>query len=267
MNEQIIVDGLKVNYSLTGHGHPVLILHGWGSRSNAWLNVQNKLSENSSFKIIIPDLIGFGQSDLPKIGWNMDNYVDWLELFITELSSRHPEFKNPIFLMGHSFGGRISIKAAARGTIPIKGLILCGAAGLKSETSVKLQIISDIAKSGSDLIDKMHLGRLKIYMRDFYYHLLRQNDYLNVPRVMRDTFRKVIEEDLAICLPSIHQKTLIVWGAEDRVVPVKQAYRFHQGIIDSRLEVMPCVGHSPQLERPDELAEILLNFFKTCNYK
>jgi pimeloyl-ACP methyl ester carboxylesterase len=262
MNEEIVIDNLKINYRLVGQGQPVIILHGWGSSSNAWVQLQDKITERLSCKIVVPDLVGFGASDVPKKGWCMDNYVDWLEKFISQLSEKHPEFKQPIFLLGHSFGGRISVKIAARNTISLKGLILCNAAGLKSDTNLKLSILSDLAKSSSRFLDRLHLGRVKGLMRDFYYHLLRQSDYLKVPHSMRDTFRKVIEEDLSHCLSSIKQPTLIVWGSEDHIVPIKQAYRFYHEINNSELKVIPNVGHSPQLEKPDELAEIIIKFIQ-----
>ncbi len=264
MNEQIEVGGLKANYRVVGKGEPVLVLHGWGSSSNPWAGVQDKISI-CGFKVVVPDLIGFGQSDLPPTGWNMDDYADWLEGFVAQLSEKHTEFKHPFFLVGHSFGGRISIKIAARGSLPLSALVLCGAAGLKSDTGLKLRLISNLAKKTARTMDRLNLGALKNSARNFYYHLLRQDDYLKVPRTMKDTFRKVIREDLSVHLPEIKAPTLIVWGAEDRIVPVKQAYRFHQGIARSRLKVLSGVGHSPQLDAPEELSRELVKFFRDYN--
>jgi len=260
MNEEIQIDGLKVNYCVVGRGQPVIILHGWGSRLEIWANVQEKIALRG-FKVIVPDLIGFGRSDLPLDGWDMDKYAFWFESFVEKISEKHPEFKKSIFLVGHSFGGRILIKIAARRKIPLRGIALCAAAGLKSDTSLKVQMISSVSKSAARLMDILKLSRLKDPLRNLYYHLLRQNDYLKVPRTMRDTFRKVIEEDLSKHLSEIKVPTLVIWGKEDRIVPIKQAYRFYQGISCSELKIMPGVGHSPQLEQPDNLAEFLLEFF------
>lgn len=264
MNDEIEVSGLKTDYRVVGQGEPVMILHGWGSRAEAWSEVQNQISK-AGFNVVVPDLIGFGQSQTPPRGWNMNDYADWFENFVGKLAEKHPEFNNRFFLVGHSFGGRISVKIAARHSLELSGLVLCGAAGLKSDTSLKLQIISGVAKSASGLMDRMRLNKLKDPVRDFYYHLLRQNDYLKVPPTMRDTFRLVIEEDLSGCLPMIELPTLIVWGSEDRIVPVKQAYRFHQGIKNSRMEIYPGVGHAPHLEQPNELARTLVGFFRKTN--
>ncbi len=264
MNKQVQVGNLKVNYQIIGSGEPVVILHGWGSRAEPWKIVQQKIAA-AGFKVVVPDLIGFGESSLPPRGWCIDDYVQWLESFVAELAKRNSEFSNKIIFIGHSFGGRIMIKASIRDSLPIRALVLCGAAGLSSDTNLKLQIVSNLAKSASQLMDRMRLGRFKDPARDFYYHLLRQRDYLKVSKIMRETFRRVVEEDLSGYLGNIKIPTLIVWGEKDHIVPVKQAYRFHQGISCSIMKIMPGVGHSPQIEQPELLSSILVDFFQHQN--
>jgi pimeloyl-ACP methyl ester carboxylesterase len=261
MKEEVIVQGLKTSYRVAGYGQPVVILHGWGSNMNPWAKTQDIIASRQ-FKVVVPDLVGFGKSDLPPNGWSMDDYATWFEDFILELSKKHKEYAGKIFLMGHSFGGRISIKIAARKSVPLRGLILCGAAGLKADATLKLRIISTIAKSGKKTIDRIGLYKLKDPLRDFYYHLLRQDDYNRVPKVMKKTFRRVIEEDLSKHLPEIDIDTFIVWGAKDRIVPVKQAYRFHHNIKHSTIKIMANSGHSPQIDEPEELASLLIDFLR-----
>jgi len=264
MNEQVKIQELKVNYQVVGAGRPVIILHGWGSRADLWTPVQEKIA-SCGFKVIVPDLIGFGQSDPPLTGWRVDDYVSWFEDFIQKISERHQEFKEPFFLVGHSFGGRIAIKIAAGRSLSLKGLVLCGAAGLPPETSLKLRMLSGLAKSGSNLIKKMKLDWLHDSARDFYYRLLHQHDYLKVSRTMKDTFRLVVEEDLSGCLPAIETPTLIIWGEKDYIVPIEQAHRFHQAIKGSQLKIIKEIGHSPQLEAPEKLVELLQHFFQKSN--
>jgi alpha-beta hydrolase superfamily lysophospholipase len=57
--------------------------------------------------------------------------------------------------------------------------------------------------------------------------------------------------------------TLIVWGERDRIIPIAHAYKAHEVIPNSRLEVMKGVGHFPQAEEPERFAEILTNFMRT----
>jgi len=77
---------------------------------------------------------------------------------------------------------------------------------------------------------------------------------------MRETIKRVLNEDLLSELPQIRTKTLIVWGAADRMVPVKYAHIFKEKIVDSELEIIPKIGHSPHLEVPKKLSEIVLKF-------
>ena len=80
--------------------------------------------------------------------------------------------------------------------------------------------------------------------------------------MMRQVMKNVLNEDLLADLIEIKNKTLIVWGERDRMVPLKYAYIFKDKIKDSQLVVIPNVGHSPNLEAPVKLAEIVLNFLK-----
>lgn len=264
MNEQVKVSELKVNYQVAGKGRPVIILHGWGSRASLWTPVQDMIA-SGGFKVVTPDLIGFGRSDVPPQGWRIDDYVNWFEAFVQKISERHHEFRNPFFLVGHSFGGRISIKVAARGSLTLSGLVLCAAAGLPPETSLKLRMLSGLAKSGSNLMKKMKLSWLHDPARNIYYRLLRQHDYLKVSRTMKDTFRLVVEEDLSGYLPEMKVPTLLIWGEKDHIVPIEQANRFHRGIKNSQLQVITGVGHSPQLEAPKKLVKLLRQFFQKIN--
>jgi len=79
---------------------------------------------------------------------------------------------------------------------------------------------------------------------------------------MKETIKKVLDEDLLDDLPKIKTKTLIVWGSADRLVPVKYAHIFQEKIANSQLEILPYIGHSPHLEVPEKLSEIILSFLR-----
>ena len=79
---------------------------------------------------------------------------------------------------------------------------------------------------------------------------------------MKETIKKVINEDLLEDLSKIKIKTLIIWGAQDRMVSVRYAHIFKEKIENSELEILPKIGHSPHLESPQKLSEIILKFLK-----
>jgi len=256
--EKILVGGLKINYKIDGEGENFLILHGWGGSSDSWLKVQEILAKKG-YKVICPDLPGFGKSKTPPRPWSVDDYTEWLNGFLIS-----QDFEN-FFLLAHSFGGRIAIRFAKKYPERIKKLILCDSAGIKQEPTLSTKIFFWLAKIGNALFSPRILKRFKDKVRNLFYIFLRHRDYVKANEIMRETIKKVIDEDLLIDLPEIESRTLIVWGQRDRIVPVKYAYIFKENIANSTLEILPRFGHSPHLEAPEKLAEIILSFLKSQN--
>ena len=79
---------------------------------------------------------------------------------------------------------------------------------------------------------------------------------------MKEIIKKVINEDLSLELSQIKVKTLLVWGQNDKLVPLKYGRIFREKIVNSELVVLPEIGHSPNLETPKKLAEIILKFLE-----
>ena len=254
--KKILINSLKVNYKIAGEGEPLLILHGWGGSSDSWLLVQ-KILAKLNFKVICPDLPGFGKTAPPAEPWGVKDYNDFLLNLIEKLEI------NNFFLLGHSFGGQISVRFASRYPERIKKLILCAPSAIRPKPGKKTRMIYLMARIGNTIFSPRHLRRLKDAARNLFYIFIRNRDYKRAEGVMRDTIRKVIKEDLLPELSKIQNKTLIVWGDIDKMVPVKYASIFRDNIPESRLEIFPKIGHSPHLEVPEKLAEIINNFFRS----
>lgn len=247
--KEIFINGIKTNYKLAGFGPAVLILHGWGASSDSWIRVQNILA-GRGYKVVIPDFPGFGKSDNPARAWGVGDYVEWLKNFI-EIGG----FNEPVFLLGHSFGGRVAIKFARRYSEKIKKLILCASAGIKPKLNIKQKIFSLLAKT-----KKVETGSL--LAKKAFYSLLGQRDYFQAQGVMKETIKKILEEDLLPELSQVKTKTLILWGKKDKMVSVKYAQIFHQEIKNSQFKIFPDAGHSPHLEMPEKLSEAIISFLK-----
>ena len=261
-DKTVYIDNSPVHYTLTGEGKTVLILHGWLSSSRAWKDFQEKLSAHH-FQVIVPDLPGFGQTPLPNAeGWSLDNYLQWVQAFVTRLH-REKILETPFILMGHSFGGRIAIKAAALRTLPLSSLILVDAAGLLQQPGLEKKILAKIASGTQKFLEAMNIPpKLIEKLRDLSYHLIRQKDYLRASQEVRKTFRKIVGEDLTSFLPKIQVPTLIVWGEKDNLLPVQQAYMLHKGIAHSSLALIPEAHHSPQLQSPEQLLSTTVKFLQ-----
>ena len=253
IEEKFLINGLEINYKIAGSGQPILILHGWGGSSDSWIRVQEILAKNG-YKIICPDFPGFGKSLTPLQPWGIREYCNFVLNFTEKLNLQN------FFLLGHSFGGRIAIKFATTYPEKIKSLILCDSAGIKPKPGPKTRLIYWIAKIGNAIFTPKHLARFKDTARNFFYIFLRHKDYVKAKGTMKETIKKVFEEDLLPELSQIKTKTLIIWGQIDKMVPVKFAYIFKEKIQNSELLILPKIGHSPHLEVPDKLAEIIVSF-------
>ncbi|MDD5145122.1 MAG: alpha/beta hydrolase [Candidatus Pacebacteria bacterium] len=254
--EKVNIDGLDVNYKIAGREGPaVLILHGWGGSSDSWLNVQKELA-SSGYKVINPDLPGFGKSSPPLEAWSINDYSDLVFKFSDALGL------TKFFLLGHSFGGRISIRFSKLHSERIEKLILCGSAGIKGRRDIKSLMIYSAARIGNAIFTPKLFLRFKEGVRSFFYSFIRNRDYVKARGIMRETMIRVLEEDLLPDLDFIHLKTLLVWGEKDKMVPLRFAEVFKEKIGGSELRVLPKVGHSPHLECPQELTSIIKDFFK-----
>lgn len=253
MEEKLCVNDLNINYKITGKGEPLLILHGWGGSSDSWAKVQQIIS-NKGYKVIVPDFPGFGKSVTPPRPWSIADYTDLILNFVEKINLE------TFYLLGHSFGGRVAVKFAMNYPEKVKLLILCDSAGIKPKKGLLTLIIFWSARIGNAIFTPKHFARFKDGVRNLFYIFIRHKDYVKANGVMKETIKKVLDEDLLLDLSRIKMKTLIVWGQADKLVPIKYGRIFKEKIEDSEMEVLPKIGHSPHLEVPDKLSAIILNF-------
>jgi len=251
----IFINNLRVHVKISGQGDPILILHGWGSSSWSFKKVQEILSRNG-FKVFIPDLPGFGESDAPNYAWGVEDYSEFISVLAEELNL------SKFFLLGHSFGGRISIKFVNKYSEKVKSLVLVGSAGLKTKIDPKTKMIYRFSNFGKKIFSKKIFRLFKNFAKKIFYFVLRHRDYVKAQGVMRDIMKKVLKEDLLPELSIIKVKTLLIWGEEDKDVPVECAHIFHENIKDSELKIFPNIGHSPHKEIQEEFSKTIINFFK-----
>jgi len=249
--EKFLINNLEINFKIDGKGEPFLILHGWGKGSDSWVEVQNLLSEKG-FQVIVPDLPGFGKSQSPKTPWGINDYVKWLNNFIIHLGIEK------FFLLGGSFGGRIAIKFVTKYPEKILNLILYAAAGIKHKT-ISLFIFLLISKIGNIF---SFFPFYSSFRKIFYRYIIRKKDYLEAKGIMRETFLKVIEEDLTHYLSQISVPTFIIWGEKDKVTPLSDAYLMKKEISNSELKIIPEMGHAFHHENPEKLTQVISQYLK-----
>ncbi|OGY70702.1 MAG: hypothetical protein A2249_02475 [Candidatus Jacksonbacteria bacterium RIFOXYA2_FULL_44_7] len=225
----------------------LLFLHGWGSEGAVWRGVCEKLA-HCGYHMYALDLSGFGASETPKNPYSLDDYARSVFKFIQTLKLKK------IILVGHSFGGSVAIKLAATHPKIIQKLILVSSSGIRKMTAKK-RAVGFIAKC----VKPFFRSRYMQPFRKKLYILIGAEDYTATPK-LTETFRLIVNEDLALILPKITQKTLIIWGDKDRATPLKDAYIFEHLIQNSALVVLKGAGHYSFLDKQDEWIEAVERF-------
>jgi len=246
---KVLIKKLEISFKITGEGTPLLILHGWGSRSERWERVAELLTENG-IKVIILDLPGFGNSQRPSKVWGLDDYCEFIQEFVKFLNLEK------FYLLGHSFGGALAVKCALAFPEKIDKLFLVGAACFRKKALRKklFYIIAKVFKIFS------FLPCYSCVRKGFYKFIVRKSDYPYTEGVMKDIYLKIIKEDLSDVLPQIQIPTTIIWGEKDKIKPVKEARSINDKIKNSKLEILPKGGHNLHSEMPEKLSKIISQF-------
>ena len=200
------------------------------------------------FDIVAIDFPGFGKSDNPPTPYTIQDYVK-----ITVQLMEKINLPRAIFI-GHSFGGRVSIKLAAQYPNLVSKLILVDSAGIQKTTAGKLAK-TVIAKA----LKPFFVPQFMKPVRTKLYQLMGAEDYLATPQI-QSTYMNVIKEDLSRYFPKINSETLIVWGENDIDTPVEFAKTMNSSIPNSRLEVLPNAGHFSFLDQKEEFLTVVKKF-------
>ena len=232
----------------------LLCLHGWGGSKESFDALRTAL-EGSGITILAPDLPGFGTEPEPQQPWTNDDYADWVEHWVQSRVSSH-EFR--VSLLGHSHGGRIAMKLAARGTLPIEHLYLCAPAGVRRGQYLKRVTGFILAKTGKLLLSfPLLVSHFQPLARRLLYRLLRVHDYEVASPTMKRTMVQVTTENMRPFLPKMKVPTDIFWGEEDRVTPYGNASLMQAGISGSILHSYSGVRHAVHKDKAREIAEVI----------
>lgn len=256
MLAHITLKGTRVQYKVVGEGRAVILLHGWGCNMVTMSYIETILTPH--FKVYSIDFPGFGGSDVPGEVWGVEEYTQMLEEFVSV-----QQITNPI-LIGHSFGGRVSILYGSRNKT--HKIILVDAAGVKPRRPLKYY--------------------LKVYSYKFYKRLLYltmgkeqaeaklenrrrkagSTDYNALSGMMRRIFVKVVNEYLESVMPHIKCPVQLIWGAEDQDTKLREAHIMLKRIPNARLDVIEDAGHYSFLDNPYRFRALLTGFLKEDIY-
>ena len=250
MEKHTNINGLNIKYKKTGEGTPVVLLHGWGCDLHIFEKAQAALSQN--FMVYSIDFPGFGESDDPPEVWGVEKYTQLVEDFF-----RAENIDNPV-LIGHSFGGRVSILFASRNKTD--KVILVGSAGVKPRRKPKYYFKVYSYKLMKAVIKLLYGQEKGEVVLEKYRSKKGSADYQNASGVMRNVLIKVVNEDLQEVMPQIAAPTLLIWGENDDATPVSDAKIMEKLIPNAGLVVLKNAGHYCFLEKPTEFSIIVNNF-------
>lgn len=223
-----------LHVEVIGKGFPLVLLHGWGQSSQSLKPLAQLLSHQS--KLILVDLPGFGHSSLPTQTWSSQDYAHYIAKFLKEQGIEKFD------LLGHSFGGKISISLASLYPNRVRQLILVASSGLKRRLSIYESIRSKLLKYMAISVKNVDRVAKTQLFQNYFIPRFGSKDYQQAGS-MRAILVKSVNEDVTPQIKCIVSPTLILWGSDDQEAPVEFAERMNKLIPQSTLHVFPGKGH------------------------
>ena len=265
------LDGVRVfvHRSGTGTGAPLVLIHGFMMSHWAWRRVVPLLTA-AGHEVVALDLPGFGESDRPtrrEFRYDAQAYVRTIVRVLDALAIERAT------LVGHSMGAGIAIVAAANNPERVARLVLADPLAYAARISLEERaVLAPIV--GPALFDALLTKRrMQRFMRRMTYHdpSVASDEWIDYlwERVRRPGGIEAALAALAFvadasdvqrALSAISAPTLIVWGENDRIFPVRYAERLAREIPHAELCLVPSCGHSPPEERPEDFARAVLQF-------
>jgi pimeloyl-ACP methyl ester carboxylesterase len=213
------------------------------------------------------NLPGFGGSEEPPAAWSVGDYADFVRDFLAERGIRS------VTLIGHSFGGRISIKLAARRSptpepplsaesppLEVLKMVLVDSAGIRPKRTLARKLKTLAYRGVKGILSLEAVRKRAPSLLESWRVKNSSADYRNATPRMRECLVKAVGEDLTPCLPSIRCPTLLVWGENDAETPLSDAKVMERLIPGAGLVVLKNAGHYSFLDQSYVFGRVLDSF-------
>jgi len=258
-DKTVTVFGANIHYVDAGDAAKpnVILLHGLGGNTTNWQFNVAVLAAN--YHVIALDQVGFGKSDKPMLKYRVGTYVDFLDKFMSELKIEKAS------LVGNSMGGWVAGLMAIKYPNRVEKVVLADAAGIIPANFNE----GDVYQLNNSTRDEIRANLKRIFATPALQNNEALVDQFMTARVTvgdGGTINSLIEsikrkEDfLNDRLGEIKKPTLIVWGKQDGLLPVADAYTFNKGITGSELVIFDACGHAPQVEKAADFNKAVLEF-------
>ncbi len=235
---EALVSGHPVRYEVAGEGEPVVLVHGLSGSTRWWARNVPDLAEH--YRVYLVNLPGFGAFRRPARRFVLSEATSWLLAWMEAVGLEGAH------LVGHSMGGYLSLKLAARRPDAVRKLVLVDPAGVPSDRTML-----------------GHLGPLLLsarYARPTFLPVLVRDALYAGPFTLLRTARDLLAEDVRGDLHRVGMPTLLIWGDRDPLIPPSIGDVMQAEIPDSRLLVIERAGHNPMFDRPENFNRALLAF-------
>ncbi|MEO8899091.1 MAG: alpha/beta hydrolase [Candidatus Dormibacter sp.] len=243
----------RASLAEAGTGHPLLLLHGWGATKELMLPIATRLT---GYRVIVPDLPGFGATEPPPRAWGVDEYSAWVVALLDRLGVERAH------VVGHSNGGRIAITLAATRPERVAKLVLADSAGIRPRHGLRYHwrvrtfkllravaasslVPATIRRAAADRADRRGSA-----------------DYRAASGTLRASMVRLVNADLRPQLASLQAPTLLIWGDRDRETPPGDGRTMEQLIPDAGLVMFEGAGHFAYAEQPDRFCHIVDVFLR-----
>jgi 3-oxoadipate enol-lactonase len=256
------INGIELSYHVTGQGEALVLIHGHPFDHTMWYPQVVALSDE--YKIITPDLRGYGESSLPRRkATKFEDYAtDTLKLLdFLGVENFH--------IGGLSMGGQIAMEVFSQASERVKSLILADTfAGLDTPEAKKAR------NEGAKRLE--HEG-MKGYANEVIGKMIKTDHVNSMPEVAAHVMKMMTSSSpagaatamrarseridyLNEVLPNVTIPTLVIVGRQDEFTPVAKAEEMEQQLPDCKLVIIEDAGHMPNLEHPDEFNKAVFDF-------
>ena len=231
------------------------MVHGGGAGAESWL--QNAAELREHYRIYVPDLPGFGRSQPMNGGHDISEFVGFLEDFTHSLGLKR------FHLVGHSIGGGIALRYALKFPHKIGKLVLVSSMFLGKEIALWVTVLSSCVFCRSLGIAAAAVLKAVKWLVNLVYAPLKFVNPLPRTKVNLGKSMTTFREQATVLVNQLSElmvPTLLVWGANDSIVPVSNAYDAAQLIPDCQLHVFEDCGHSVYKQRVKAFSHLLTTF-------
>lgn len=257
-----------VHIEQAGRGEPLILIHGFGASTYSWRKVMPTLAE--SFRVIAIDLSGFGYTQRPRTfaSYTREGQADLILKVMDELGFRSAH------LMGHSYGGGLTLWIASRHPERVRSMVLVNSSAPTYANDRRSRVASLKPLTAffvRSLVLRPNSVR-RALLRSFY------DDSLVTPELVREYYDRLRIEGVSdayhgltapapastgrVELDKIRVPALVVWGAQDEVISVELGRNAARILPRGEFALLDKTGHVPMEERPGELLEVVLPFLE-----